>query len=984
MQRRTFLSAMMGGAVALQGTSGRAGAIQGGLRAGEGVADITPPLGIEMAGFHKPPGQERRIKGIRQPCAVRALVLALGPTQVAICSLDTLGVDEAMAGRIQRAAAERTGIPAENIRVGATHDHSMPTFNRRLRQWGALPPEFMATVERRTVEAIAAARADLAPAELSLGKCRAPGGNHNRTVKGGVAKTDAEFGPQSTDAGRWLDTMLHAMVFRRAGKKPDLVWYHFSAHAVCYADDQAGPDWPGEVAQEIRKQLGLRPSFLQGHIGDVNPGDGSDWKGEIRQTVAAMIPALKQAIATARPRRVDCLRTRRTRFNVPFDMERFGQWIEEYRRDPEKCKSKQWVDAGFAADWFRGNEKRDRSDSYLPITLSAIQLGPVGLVFHPGELYSYYGLAIRRDSPLADTLVVGCTDGSIGYLPDPEAYRLGGILGDRRAQDSRLPAVSTDRRPGNDHRGRGPVAARLLNKRPLMTEPRAYPLRPENQELYRQAKQLIPGGTQLLSKRPEMFAPDQWPPYYREAHGCEIVDLDGRSYVDMSIMGVGSCLLGYNHPEVTAAVIARIEAGSMATLNCPEEVELARLLIGLHPWADSVRYVRTGGESMAVAVRIARAATGRDLVAFCGYHGWHDWYLAANRAASGEEDHLRGHLLPGLSPKGVPSQLAGTAIPFPYNELDRLAEIVNRDGPRLAAVVMEPTRSVEPAPGFLEGVRELCDRSGAVLVFDEITIGWRLALGGAHLRFGVSPDIAVFAKALGNGHPMAAVIGRARIMQAAQESFISSTYWTEGVGLAAPWPRFANSAPSSCPLTWRPLARVSARGSPRSPPAAGVRLKLAGYPALTTLTFDYPEALALQTAPDRAHAEARDPGRPGLLSLPGPRAGARRQVPCGRRGDLRRAGRGDPLRRRSGADRRSHPSQRIRPAGVTRRPGFPREKGLNDVVPRDARRCARRRRGAGPDRVASGAAGRRLPDRHPVRRPAGAAPAHAAGSGDRA
>lgn len=423
MQRRQFLSAMASGAAVLGTASARA-ADASGLRAGEGVADITPPLGIELAGFHKPPGQERRVKAIRQPAEVRALALTFGPTQVAICSLDVLGTSQEMAKRIQQSAAERTGIPAENIRVVATHDHSMPTF-KKIRQWGGTSPEFMATVEQRTVEAIAAAQADLAPAELSLGKCRAPGGSHNRTVKQGVARTDAEFGPQSTDDQRWLDTMLHALVFRRAGKKPDLVWYHFSAHVVCYADEQAGPDWPGEVAREIHKELGLRPSFLQGHLGDVNPGDGSDWRGEIRQTVAAITPALKQAIADAQPQPADSLRTRSKPFNVPFDMERFERWVDEYRRDPDQCKSGPWVDAGFAADWYRGNEHRDRNVKHLPITLSAIQLGPVGMLFHPGELYSYYGLAIRRDSPLRDTLVVGCADGSIGYLPDPAAYRAG-------------------------------------------------------------------------------------------------------------------------------------------------------------------------------------------------------------------------------------------------------------------------------------------------------------------------------------------------------------------------------------------------------------------------------------------------------------------------------------------------------------------------------------------------------------------------------
>ncbi len=366
------------------------------------------------------------------------------------------------------------------------------------------------------------------------------------------------------------------------------------------------------------------------------------------------------------------------------------------------------------------------------------------------------------------------------------------------------------------------------------------------QVLYQQAKKLIPGGTQLLSKRPEMFAPQRWPGYYREAHGCEVVDLDGRQYIDMSIMGVGSCLLGYNDPDVTAAVVRRIEAGSMCTLNSPEEIELAELLIELHPWARNVRYARTGGEAMAVAVRIARAKTGRDLVAFCGYHGWHDWYLAAN-LVSGESDPLAGHLLPGLEPGGVPSQLAGTALPFGYNDIDQLAAIVREHGTKLAAVVMEPTRAVHPRPGFLEGVRELCDRAGAVLVLDEITVGWRLALGGAHLLYGVEPDMAVFAKAIGNGHPMAAIIGRADTMQAAQDSFISSTYWTEGVGPTAALATIRKMQQVDVPGHTAVIGTALREGLLEIAARHGVALTCSGHPALNTIAFDHPDTLVLQT-----------------------------------------------------------------------------------------------------------------------------------------
>lgn len=302
------------------------------------------------------------------------------------------------------------------------------------------------------------------------------------------------------------------------------------------------------------------------------------------------------------------------------------------------------------------------------------------------------------------------------------------------------------------------------------------------QQLYIKAKKRIPGGTQLLSKRPEMFLPDQWPSYFFKAKGVEVWDLDGDRFIDMSHNSVGACILGAGDPDVDAAVKSAIDAGTMSTLNCPEEVELAELLCDLHPWAEMARFARGGGEAMAVAVRIARAHTRRDVVAFCGYHGWHDWYLSANLA---EESALDGHLLPGLAPAGVPRGLLGTALPFRYNHLEELQEIAATNGDRLAAVVMEPIRDHEPAPGFVEGVREIATKTGAVLIVDEVSAGFRLNTGGAHLLYGFEPDMAVFAKAMSNGYPMAAIIGRGQVMEAAQKTFISSTYWTERIGPAA-------------------------------------------------------------------------------------------------------------------------------------------------------------------------------------------------------
>lgn len=373
------------------------------------------------------------------------------------------------------------------------------------------------------------------------------------------------------------------------------------------------------------------------------------------------------------------------------------------------------------------------------------------------------------------------------------------------------------------------------------------------QEMYRQARQVIPGGTQLLSKRPEMYAPEQWPPYFREARGCEVIDVDGRCLVDLTTSGIGACLLGYADPDVTDAVVRRVQLGAMCTLNSPEEYELARMLIEWHPWAEQVRYTRTGGEAMAVAVRIARAASGRERIAFCGYHGWSDWYLAANLpqpdsdAGSDAPDFLREHVLPGLDPGGVPKGLAGTALPFSYNRIDELYQHVRRRGSELAAVVMEPTRATDPATGFLEEVRQICDDCGAALVFDEISSGWRMHRGGVHLKYGIAPDIAVFGKALGNGHPMTAILGRSAVMQAAQESFISSTYWTEGVGPTAALATLRKMERIDVPAHVGRIGEQFREGWNDLGREHGVPAQATGHAALLHLGFDHPDAAALGT-----------------------------------------------------------------------------------------------------------------------------------------
>lgn len=297
------------------------------------------------------------------------------------------------------------------------------------------------------------------------------------------------------------------------------------------------------------------------------------------------------------------------------------------------------------------------------------------------------------------------------------------------------------------------------------------------QKLWKRAKIVIPGGNMLLSKRSEMFLPDKWPAYFEKAKGCRVWDLDGNEFIDMSIMGVGTNILGYGNEEVDDAARRAITLGNMSTLNCPEEVYLAEKLVELHPWAEMVRFARSGGEANSIAIRIARAATGKSKVAICGYHGWHDWYLAANL---GDGENLDGHLLPGLQPTGVPPELKGTAHTFHYNNFQELSDLVQNH--EIGVIKMEVSRNHQPENDFLHQVRDLASKRGIVLIFDECTSGFRQTFGGLHKIYGVEPDIAMFGKALGNGFAITAVVGRREVMEYAQDTFISSTFWTERIG----------------------------------------------------------------------------------------------------------------------------------------------------------------------------------------------------------
>jgi len=355
-------------------------------------------------------------------------------------------------------------------------------------------------------------------------------------------------------------------------------------------------------------------------------------------------------------------------------------------------------------------------------------------------------------------------------------------------------------------------------------------------KLWQKAKQVIPGGNGLLSKRPERYAPDIWPTYYSKAKGVEIWDLDGNKYIDMAQMGIGSAILGYSDDDVNNAVKEAIDNGINATLNAPEECYLAEKLLELNPFAGGVKFARTGGEAMAIAVRIARAYSGRSQVAFSGYHGWSDWYLAANISG---ENNLSDHLLPGLKAKGVPIGLNETVFPFQYNNIEELKNIVNKFD--IGVIVIEGARYDFPTKEFLSGIRDIAKEHNIVLVVDEITSGWRMTDGGVYKLLDYTPDIVVYGKAMGNGYAISAIVGKKEIMDEANETFISSTFWTERVGFAAALKTIDKLEKNNVYEHLIFIGDMIGKGWHELANKHGIKLHVTDFKPLVTFKFEYEE-----------------------------------------------------------------------------------------------------------------------------------------------
>lgn len=352
----------------------------------------------------------------------------------------------------------------------------------------------------------------------------------------------------------------------------------------------------------------------------------------------------------------------------------------------------------------------------------------------------------------------------------------------------------------------------------------------KGQKVYNKAKKIILGGNMLLSKRPEMFLPNKWPCYFKKSKGILVTDLDGNTYTDM-ICAVGTNILGYSNKDVDNAVIKAIKNGIMSTLNCPEEVELTKKLLRLHPWSDMAKYCRSGGEANALAIRIARSASKNHNVAICGYHGWHDWYLAANF----KDNQLKNHLLSGLKTTGVPKNLKNTTFTFDYNNTEQLIKLVKEKN--IGVVKIEVARNNLPNKNFLKEVRRVCNKYNLILIFDECTTGFRRCNGGMHLTTGVEPDLLMLGKALGNGYAITAVIGKKSIFRKAEQSFISSTFWTERIGFvagvrtleifenASPWKKICENG-KYLNTQWKKITNNN-----------NLNININGYEAITSFAF---------------------------------------------------------------------------------------------------------------------------------------------------
>jgi len=341
----------------------------------------------------------------------------------------------------------------------------------------------------------------------------------------------------------------------------------------------------------------------------------------------------------------------------------------------------------------------------------------------------------------------------------------------------------------------------------------------ESEALFARARGLIPAGTQTLAKGPSQFVDGVAPKYLARGKGCHVWDVDGNEYIDL-VMGVGPLVLGHAYPRVDDAIRAQLDSGITFSLMHPLEVEVAELIRSLVPGADAVRFSKTGCDVTSAAVRLARAYTGRDRVLCCGYHGWHDWYVGTTARAA-----------------GVPDAVRELSESFPYNDPGALFDRL--DG-SVACVILEPMIFEAPHDDFLRVVKRACEDAGALLIFDEMWTGFRLALGGAQEFFDVSADLACFSKAVANGMPLSVLTGRADVMRLLEDDvFFFTTFGGEALSLAAARATLLELRDRRVPIELARAGRRLRQGYEQIARARGLSgTRVIGADARSLVTFD--------------------------------------------------------------------------------------------------------------------------------------------------
>ncbi len=351
--------------------------------------------------------------------------------------------------------------------------------------------------------------------------------------------------------------------------------------------------------------------------------------------------------------------------------------------------------------------------------------------------------------------------------------------------------------------------------------------------LWNKAKKIIPGGTMLLSKNPDRYLKNYWPAYFAKAKDCTVWTIDQNKYFDLSSMSVGTNILGYSNSKINNAVIKTIKKSNISSLNSPTDVYLAKELIKMNPWAGAVRFAKSGGEALAIAIRLARATSKKDNIAFCGYHGWHDWYLSSNLQ---NKKNLNKNLLTNLPIGGVPKSLKNTAFPFLINSKKSFDKAINRKN--VGCVIMEVFRNIETQVSFLRYVKKICSQKKIILIFDECTSAFRETYGGIYKKYNINPDMVMYGKALGNGFPISAIVGRKSVMRSFDKTFISSTFWTENTGSVAALETLKEMKKIKSWLLISKKGRYVKKNWLRIANKHNIKIKITGLDAMPKFEFD--------------------------------------------------------------------------------------------------------------------------------------------------